>query len=183
MAGSTPELGNCGFQYNCRRGLLCSSGVCLEPCAADATPTQGTCAANYDCYEEYFNGVDLGYGACQPHCDPVSPTTSDATHAACGADQNCEIDFDNKGDTYCLSPAGSLGAGATCAAPTDCKAGYFCTNCGSTGCTMTGTHRCQQYCRIGHSDCTAGMCESFMVPRFDGTQEIGLCSIADAGPG
>jgi hypothetical protein len=159
-SGSTPQFGNAMLVTDCARGLVYGSGVCLEPCAGP------TCPANFACLELYYQTVDQGYGACFPHCNPVSPLTSDATHLACGAGQTCQLAFDAQNDTVCESPAGTLGQGSACSASTDCMAGYDCTETGV----------CMQYCRIGFSDCTTGSCGPFMIPRYDGKQEIGLCS-------
>ena len=111
----------------------------------------------------------LGYGACEPHCNPVTPYVTDATHVACTTGQRCSLAYDGaQGDTYCEAPAGTLGQGASCGIGTDCKEGYDCLG------PMGGPYSCKQYCRVGFADC-ASSCIPFAPPQYDKTVQIGGC--------
>jgi hypothetical protein len=173
--GFKPLGASCTNTADCQHGLVCADGVC-DPLCAKASD----CGTNYVCFKQQGpcgEGImsQLGYAACEPHCNPVFPFTTDATHIACGVGQRC--DFFSGGTSVCSSPAGSFGKGASCVpgvphdgigSRNDCQAGLDCLG------PMGGPYTCKQYCRVGFSDC-AGTCLSFATKQYDGNTEIGVC--------
>lgn len=166
--GKWSQLQNCISTADCQHGLVCAHGVCERPCA-----TNGDCANNYVCFAQLGPAAEgvtpppLGYNACEPHCNPVYPSTNDATHVGCGASQRCQMVYDALGGTYCVYPTGGLGQGASCASSTDCKAGYDCL--------FTTAWTCLQYCRVGQFDCLTGTCGPTNPPAYDRNTQIGVC--------
>jgi hypothetical protein len=171
--GAVPDLGDCTDSTNCRVGLTCSDGVCDPPC-------DGVCvAANYDCLTQGIRTADggvewLGYSVCEPHCNPVSPHTGDATHALCGPRQRCDLNSTGNGDTYCDYPAGSGIQGMACTAHRDCAAGYDCII------PASGPPICAQYCSgvdagVGTCPNATLTCLGFKTPLYDRAQQIGTC--------
>lgn len=168
-AGGSGVLGSCTDATNCLPGLACAGALCLDAC--DKTCQQ----ANYVCTPQ-LHSVDggtasLGYGACVPHCNPLSPQMVDAAHAACAANQRCDLDTNTMGATYCEAPAGSGGQGASCNLRFDCQPGYTCVH------GAGGSSFCGQYCAVGSGAvCTSGTtCQGFSPALHDRTQEIGAC--------
>jgi hypothetical protein len=174
--GGIGQMGDCLSATDCEHGLTCAAGVCEPPCDG-----QAECATNYLCLEEDQTTqggqtLDLGYAACEPHCNPVFPSQADASHLVCGTDQRCALYSPAQGQwvTYCANSTGVLGQGAQCTYDSDCLSGYDCVY------HSTGTSgACQQFCRIGFSDCVTGSCDEFTPPAYDTNgsynQEIGFC--------
>jgi hypothetical protein len=69
---------------------------------------------------------------------------------------------------------GMLGQGAQCTGYTDCLPGFTCV-------VFSGPvpNACEQFCRLGLSDCHTGSCTAFGTPLYDTNgsynQEIGFC--------
>jgi hypothetical protein len=169
--GNVSELGVCTDSTNCAHGLACSDLVCDPTCA-----TQSNCLANFLCVQEERpedgGAVELGYGACAPHCNPVQPFTADSAHVACGSGERCDPYFDAQGYTKCEGSSGTLGQGESCTSDTACAAGFDCT--APTGQSNT----CRHFCRYDYapSDCAAGLtCAAFTTAQYDGTVQIGVC--------
>jgi hypothetical protein len=176
--GGIPPLGNCLSTQDCQHGLTCAEGVCKPLCDSNLL----ICQMNYVCLlqvlEQNGQSVWAGYDVCEPHCSPVFPVQTDSSHAGCGNAQTCVLTFDSAQSqwfTYCLNSTGSGLQGEPCTYDNDCAAGYTCI----TWTTVSKPSTCQQYCRIGLSDCRTGSCVAFSTPAYDtnGTfnQQLGFC--------
>jgi hypothetical protein len=165
--GTTPANGTCVDTYQCEPNFACTGGYCQPMCI-----TNTNCAANWACLPQFWGGQTfLGYSACDPHCNPVASSTSDSTHQGCITGQRCDPLFNAAGQTTCNSPAGTGVQGSACTPPTsaNCAPNYDCVSPGGQ------SYRCEQYCRIGFSDCLTGSCTAYTTPQYDNTQEIGVC--------
>jgi Stigma-specific protein, Stig1 len=171
--GNVTQLGVVTDSTNCAHGLVDSEGVCVPACL-----TQANCLSNYVCLAQQRDtadaGVPLGYSACAPHCNPVSPLSTDSTHVACGAGERCEPFGNTQGETTCERSTGTFGQAVACPSMSDfsCAAGYACVNYGDLG-----TYYSEKYCRTT-TDCLAGSCAALShggQPVLDLSTPLGAC--------
>jgi hypothetical protein len=170
--GGVGATGNCLSPKDCQHGLTCANGICEPVC----TSFQSVCAQpNYVCLNQVYvqNGqsIELGYGACEAHCNPVFPAQADSSHAPCAAQQTCALL--GNGSTACQNTAGSSGQYVPCTTSLDCLPGYDCVTGGAH------PNQCLHMCRIGFADCQQGVCTAYASPIYDSNgsynQQIGVC--------
>jgi hypothetical protein len=169
--GTAIALESCGDSTECGPGLLCADSLCDPPC-------DGSCAkANYSCIPQNQRSGDggleaLGYGVCEPHCNPVAALVTDGAHAPCNPGQRCDVNPDGNGETYCTSPSGGATQGMACSTSNDCAANYVCVVADG------GSGSCEAYCDLGGAlTCPSGtQCHAFTPKaRYDRTLEVGSC--------
>ncbi|MGO9832755.1 MAG: hypothetical protein ACLP1X_00930 [Polyangiaceae bacterium] len=170
--GNTPPYSPCTSDPQCEEGYLCLNGLCSQVCPSGSTCSQ----VNWDCVPIYIRGTTTpaGYGACNPHCNPLSPRTSDSTHAVCPAGQTCLPSGHTQGATFCEESTGNGVTGSSCSATTDCVPG---DTCGFQGDASLG--ECLPWCDVSGtvSGCTSGTCTAYSNSQpYDYSTELGLCT-------
>ena len=198
--GSVPTWGTCTSPEQCVAGDWCgslrefcrpycivgtndcSSGTCggFSPAIYNGTQEIGgcypNCSSDSDCPTNWTCNDSIGpdgglVGWCYPHCNPLSPQQSDATHSACGPGAACDF-FASASTpptvfTDCVVP-GTVPTNGSCSQVSDCVAGNTCNN-------GNGPGICRQTCRVGTNDCGAAQCRVYSPPQYDGTQQFGFC--------
>jgi hypothetical protein len=173
-AGTVAALDHCQDTSDCRPGLVCADTLCDPPCGGTCPTDTSECLVQYELLDD-GGVVPLGYSVCEPHCNPVFPTTTDQTHIACGQGQRCELSHRLTGVTYCDYPAGPGTQGMACSKPSDCASGYDCLIADDAG----GSGVCERYCHLGgggNASCSSGTtCQALPTTLYDGALPIGVC--------
>lgn len=168
--GSTVTWGNCtgSGAGQCGVGTTCVDGVCATYCDSVAD-----CPGAYrNCTQVSASGTPVpGFFTCSLTCDPVAPTTDNATFDACGPNVFCYPS--STGTSFCAGPTTPTGTqGADCsAADSDCAAGYICLQDSAV------SYSCYKYCHVGSNvNCTGGRtCQAFTTAQFAANVGIGYC--------
>ncbi len=169
--GNVAMGGVCTTDMQCGPATLCTDGICAPVCS-DVSQCTGT---NWACDPIYVGGTPGGFGNCAPHCNPLTPHTSDATHATCAAGQTCRPSSLTKGVTVCVPSTGSSTQGETCENDTDCTGGYACAFFGDAS-----TGECLPWCPVGavSTGCpNPSTCTAFgnSLISYDDATELGVC--------
>lgn len=174
-AGSTSHGQTCAADGECAAGT-----ICVGPSAQDLRCHQ-FCVTNSDCPGTGGGGVCVitlvdanqdpipGATMCTADCNPASTSP-----VGCPTGWVCHLQYvDENQDTIpdffltdCVNDAGT--STTTCdGVTTFCAPGYFC---------YTDWDECIRTCRVGMSDCQAGMtCYGYADPSIVGTIEYGYC--------
>jgi hypothetical protein len=176
--GASAEGTACTGVSSCASGLICinvGSGAtpvneCHRFCDTDSdcVGTGSLCAYTLN---DGTGGTVPGVRVCSRSCSPVAQT-------GCAPGTACHIFRESMGAMRyffdCAGPVGTGGRGASCAAVSDCRAGFACVGTPGT---------CQKYCAMPGMIGAAGGCSSgeacygFTTPLRVGATEYGVCDL------
>jgi len=174
-AGSASASETCTGDADCAAGTICvGPGVgdllCRQFCVSDAdcpgTGGGGVCIISLvDGNDQPIPGADMCTADCNPaSTSPVGCPTGWACHL-----QYVDANADTIPDFFLTDCANDAGTSTTTCdnVTTFCAPGYFC---------YTDWDECIRTCRMGMSDCQAGMtCYSYADPSIVGAVEYGYC--------
>lgn len=164
--GSYAANARCETVMDCTPGLACflgsdGYGVCGRVCC----PGDGAaCVDGAVCGGSglLVDGTPTSWGRCLPprSCSLLRPEET------CDEREGCYI-VDTERTTECRV-AGPGGPGDSCAAQTDCQAGFFCGG-------LPGAQRCVRICRLEANECPTA--EGRCVAQRHSPEGTGFCTV------
>jgi hypothetical protein len=157
-AGSVDLNQHCDLTSECKVGLTCLSGACLQLC----DPSAQGCANGAACSSVYrLQRPISGLYTCDSDCNLVDPRRQSGALSSCGEDLTC-VWF---GEGASCAYGGQSGGrhGEVCSDSFDCAMGYSCMDSGT----------CARWC-VSSQDCPSGFSCADTNTTVAGTR-FGLC--------